>query len=158
DAFAQIARRVEEACFDLLFIDDQLAIIDTSAQSGPRVARAAYFEPVTLLAALAAITNRVGLVATVSTTFNEPYNLARKLASLDQISGGRAAWNIVTSNTEIEARNFGQASHLLHDRRYERAEEFVDVVVSLWSSFDDDAFVYDKEGGIVYDHAKMHPV
>ena len=155
-AYADIAKKAEAARFDLLFLDDTLAVRDTDPETGRRSARAAYFEPLTLLAGLAAVTERIGLTATVSTTFNEPYSLARKFASLDVLSEGRAAWNLVTSNTEVEARNFSQSRHLLHAKRYERAEEFIDLVVKLWNSFEDDAFVYDKESGIYYDADKLH--
>ncbi|WP_421869944.1 LLM class flavin-dependent oxidoreductase [Pararhizobium sp.] len=155
-AYADIARKAEAAKFDLLFLDDNLAVKDTSPETGSRSARAAFFEPITLLAGLAAVTERIGLTATVSTTFNDPYTLARKFASLDVLSDGRAAWNLVTSNTEVEARNYSTAPHLLHAKRYERAEEFIDLVIKLWNSFEDDAFVHDKEGGIFYDPGKLH--
>jgi N-acetyl-S-(2-succino)cysteine monooxygenase len=155
-AYADIARKAEAAKFDLLFLDDNLAVKDTSPETGSRSARAAFFEPITLLAGLAAVTERIGLTATVSTTFNDPYTLARKFASLDVLSDGRAAWNLVTSNTEVEARNYSTAPHLLHAKRYDRAEEFIDLVIKLWNSFEDDAFVHDKEGGIFYDPGKLH--
>jgi FMN-dependent oxidoreductase (nitrilotriacetate monooxygenase family) len=155
-AYADIARKAEAAKFDLLFLDDNLAVKDTSPETGSRSARAAFFEPITLLAGLAAVTERIGLTATVSTTFNDPYTLARKFASLDVLSDGRAAWNLVTSNTEVEARNYSTAPHLLHAKRYDRAEEFIDLVIKLWNSFEDDAVVHDKEGGIFYDPGKLH--
>lgn len=152
-AYAAIARKAEAAKFDLLFLDDTLGVRDISPETGERSSRAAYFEPLTLLSALAAVTETIGLTGTVSTTFNEPYNLARKFASLDVISQGRAAWNLVTSNTEAEARNFGSEPHLLHTNRYARAEEFVDVVVKLWNSHADGAFLYDKASGRFVDSA-----
>jgi FMN-dependent oxidoreductase (nitrilotriacetate monooxygenase family) len=96
------------------------------------------------------------LVTTASTTYNEPYHIARKFATLDLISGGRAGWNIVTSWSEAEARNFNRDKHLDYDTRYERASEFVEVVTGLWDSWEDDAFPYDKEGGLFYDESRMH--
>lgn len=157
-AYADIARKAEAAKFDLLFLDDTVAVRDTSPETGENVSRAAFFEPLTLLSALATVTETIGLTGTVSTTFNEPYNLARKFASLDTISGGRAAWNLVTSNTEAEARNFTSEPHLLHASRYTRAEEFVDVVSRLWNSHEDGAFLYDKASGRFVDGTKRHPI
>jgi len=113
-------------------------------------------EPFTLLGALSQVTKRIGLAATVSTTYNEPYHVARKLASLDHLSRGRAAWNLVTSASDEEARNFGRDANLDHSTRYRRGEEFVDVVTGLWDSWDDDAFRYDRESGIFADRAKLH--
>ncbi|MBB3977692.1 alkanesulfonate monooxygenase SsuD/methylene tetrahydromethanopterin reductase-like flavin-dependent oxidoreductase (luciferase family) [Rhizobium azooxidifex] len=106
-AFVQIAQQAEAAKFDMVFLDDIVAVKDTSAETGTRVARSAFFEPTTLLSGLAAVTSRIGLTATASTTYNDPYGLARRFASLDLISDGRAGWNLVTSNTEAEAQNFG---------------------------------------------------
>src|SRR5690606_20137126 len=100
-------------------------------------------EPLTLLAALAAVTERIGLIATVSTTYNEPFHVARKFASLDHISGGRAGWNIVTSAREAEARNFG-VERPAHRDRYRRADEFLEVVTKLWDSWEDDAVIGDR--------------
>ncbi|WP_454684181.1 LLM class flavin-dependent oxidoreductase [Ancylobacter moscoviensis] len=154
-AYAQLARQAEAAKFDMIFLDDVVAVKDISADTGTRVARVAYFEPTTLLSGLAAVTERIGLVATASTTYSEPYALARRFASLDLISEGRAGWNLVTSNTEAEAKNFGSAGHPRHDHRYDRAEEFIDVVLGLWNSFADDAFRRDKESGIYFDHEKL---
>ncbi|TSJ60218.1 LLM class flavin-dependent oxidoreductase [Starkeya sp. 3C] len=154
-AYAQLARQAEAAKFDMIFLDDVVAVKDISADTGTRVARVAYFEPTTLLSGLAAVTERIGLVATASTTYSEPYALARRFASLDLISEGRAGWNLVTSNTEAEAKNFGSAGHPRHDHRYDRADEFIDVVLGLWNSFADDAFRRDKESGIYFDHEKL---
>jgi FMN-dependent oxidoreductase (nitrilotriacetate monooxygenase family) len=114
------------------------------------------FEPMTVLSALAAVTKHLGLVATSTTTYNEPYTLARQFASLDQISGGRAGWNLVTSNNEGDALNYSREEHLAHGDRYERAIEFAEVVNGLWDSWDPDAFIRDKESGISFDPAKMH--
>lgn len=155
-AYARIAQQAEAAQFDAVFLADVLAVGDTSESTGARSARSAYFEPLTLLSALAAVTQRIGLIGTASTSFNEPFNLARKFASLDLISHGRAGWNLVTSNTQAEADNFGGSQHLAHDARYERAEEFVDVVRKLWQSWEADAFVYDKASGQYYDPARLH--
>ncbi|MFC3057971.1 LLM class flavin-dependent oxidoreductase [Paenirhodobacter populi] len=157
-AYADIARKAEAAKFDLLFLDDTLGVRDLAPVTGERSSRSAFFEPLTLLSALAAVTDTIGLVGTVSTTFNEPYNLARKFASLDAISAGRAGWNLVTSNTEAEARNFSDAPHLLHANRYTRAEEFVDVVVELWNSHEDGAFLRDRASGRFLDGAKRHAI
>ncbi len=106
-AYAKIAQEAEAAKFDLLFLDDIVAVKDTSRDVGPRLSRAAFFEPISLLSGLAAVTERIGLVGTVSTTYNDPYTLARKFASLDLISEGRGGWNLVTSNTDEEAANYG---------------------------------------------------
>jgi N-acetyl-S-(2-succino)cysteine monooxygenase len=114
------------------------------------------FEPITLLSALAAVTERIGLVATATTSYNEPYHIARKFASLDIISGGRAGWNIVTSARENEAFNFGREAHYPHEERYERAREFTNVVLGLWESWDEDAFIRDKESGLFFDPQKVH--
>ncbi|MGD0240903.1 MAG: LLM class flavin-dependent oxidoreductase [Streptosporangiaceae bacterium] len=114
------------------------------------------FEPTTLLAALSTVTTHIGLVATASTTYNEPYHLARTFASLDHLSGGRAGWNLVTSLNDGEARNFGLAAHVGHADRYARAGEFFDVVAGLWDSFDDDAFARDQGSGVYFSPAGIH--
>lgn len=116
----------------------------------------AYFEPITLLSALAAVTEHIGLVSTATTSYNEPYHVARKYASLDHISGGRAGWNVVTSGNLSEAWNFGREAHYEHGDRYERAREFIDVVKGLWDSWDDDAFVRDRSSAIYFDPEKLH--
>ncbi|MFE1602165.1 LLM class flavin-dependent oxidoreductase [Methylobacterium sp. ID0610] len=141
------AQRAEAAKFDLVFLEDGTGIRDANLRSSERTARSTHFEPVTLLSALAAVTSRIGLVATTSTSFNEPYNVARRFASLDHLSGGRAGWNLVTSATDLEAANFGHDGIALHADRYERAEEFVDVVLGLWNTWDDDAVIIDRESG-----------
>jgi FMN-dependent oxidoreductase (nitrilotriacetate monooxygenase family) len=109
-----------------------------------------------LLSALAAVTEHVGLVATASTSFNEPYHIARKFASLDHISGGRAGWNLVTSSNEHEAKNFNRDKHFEHAERYERAIEFAEVVEGLWDSWEDDAFLRDKDQGRFFDPERRH--
>jgi N-acetyl-S-(2-succino)cysteine monooxygenase len=116
----------------------------------------AYFDPLTLLPALAAVTQHIGLVATATTSYNEPYHLARKFASLDHISGGRAGWNMVTSSNVSEAYNFGREAHYEHGERYDRAVEFVEVVKGLWDSWEDQAFIRDRESGRYFDPAKLH--
>src|SRR5260370_23278568 len=115
-------------------------------------------EPVTLLTALAGATTRFGLGGTVSTSFSEPYNVARQFASLDHISAGRAAWNVVTSANDYAARNFGHTTLPPHALRYERASEFVDVVNALWDTWNDDAFIHDRKSGLFFDPAGQHAV
>ena len=127
-----------------------------SANSRGRMGKVVKFEPMTILSALAAVTKNLGLVATSTTTFNEPYTLARQFASLDQISGGRSGWNLVTSNNEQDALNYSREEHLSHADRYDRAIEFADVVNGLWDSWDEDAFIRDKDSGRFFDPAKMH--
>src|SRR5262249_32925514 len=116
----------------------------------------ANFEPLTLLAALSAVTSRIGLVATASTSYNEPFHVARKFASLDHLSDGRAGWNLVTSGMAAEAYNFNRDAHYEHGERSERAREFAQVVVGLGDSWDDDAFWRDKAGGIFFEPDKLH--
>ena len=114
------------------------------------------WEPFTIMAALAAVTQHLGFIASASTTYNDPYTVARKFASLDHISGGRVGWNVVTSWSEQEALNYGREQHMEHALRYRRAEEFVDVVMGLWDSWEDDAFIRDKATGQYFDPAKLH--
>ncbi|MBL1077184.1 LLM class flavin-dependent oxidoreductase [Nocardia sp. 2] len=149
--FRELGRIAERGTLDSVFFADGLAV-------GPRIKRnaLAVFEPVTLLAAIATATTHVGLIATASTTYNEPFNLARKFASLDHISGGRAGWNIVTSGSEDEAFNFGYDAIPDHARRYERAQEFVDLAVRLWDSWESAAIVLDPETGIFADPDRVH--
>jgi alkanesulfonate monooxygenase len=135
---------------------DHLAVLNMPIEALKRSHTVTSFEPFTLLSALAAVTERIGLVATGSTTFDEPYHIARRFASLDHISGGRAGWNIVTTSNPDAALNFGLDDHMEHDERYKRAREFYDVVTGLWDSFADDAFIRDVESGIYFDPAKMH--
>jgi len=154
--YVELARKAEAAKFDAVFLADAVGVRSTHLPSLARTARADHFEPLTLLAALAAVTERIGLIATVSTSFNEPFNVARKFASLDQISGGRSGWNLVTSSGGAEARNFNRETHFEHGLRYERASEFHDVVTGLWDSWEDDSFVRDKPSGIYLDTGKLH--
>ena len=154
--YVDLARKAEAAKFDAIFLADAVAVRSTNLPSLSRTARADHFEPLTLLSALAAVTDRIGLIATVSTSFNEPFNVARKFASLDQISGGRSGWNLVTSSGGAEAQNFNRDEHLEHALRYERAAEFHDVVTGLWDSWEDDSFPRDQESGLYLDPDRLH--
>jgi N-acetyl-S-(2-succino)cysteine monooxygenase len=155
--YVELARTAERAKFDAMFLADSLAVRDQNVETASRAARyIVQFEPLTLLAGIAASTERLGLIATASTTYNEPFHIARKFASLDHISGGRAGWNLVTSASEAEAFNFSRDSHLAHAKRYERAREFAEVVIGLWDSWEDDAFVRDKESGRFFEPDKLH--
>ncbi len=157
--FAHIKRfiqRLEAAKFDAFFMADHLAVLNLPMAALQRSHTATSFEPFTLLSALAMATERIGLVATASTTFDEPYHIARRFASLDHISGGRAGWNIVTTSNPDAALNFGYEEQLDHDARYRRAREFYDVVTGLWDSWADDAFIRDAESGVFFDPAKLH--
>jgi alkanesulfonate monooxygenase len=155
--YIEIACTAERAKFDLLFLADANATREAAMEALSRsVQFVAHFEPLTLLSALAVATDRIGLVATASTSFNQPYHLARKFASLDWISGGRAGWNIVTSGQTAEARNFNMDDAYDHADRYDRAREVVEIVLGLWDSWDDDAFVRDKESGLFFVPERMH--
>ncbi|MEH2460655.1 LLM class flavin-dependent oxidoreductase [Nostoc sp.] len=157
--YTQVAQTAERGKFDMLFLADGLAVWDRGqgAEAFSRSGQfSVHFEPLTLLSALSAVTEHIGLVATSSTTYDEPFHLARKFASLDYLSGGRAGWNLVTSAAEAAAQNFSQENHLEHSLRYERAKEFVDVVTKLWDSWEDDAFLHNKESGIYFDPEKLH--
>ncbi|BDZ51317.1 monooxygenase [Frondihabitans sucicola] len=153
--FRHFAQTAERGVFDTIFLADGLYFWDRYP-SGVDHYGALRPEPFTLLSALSQVTEHIGLAATVSTTYNEPYHVARTLASLDHLSRGRAAWNLVTSRYDEEAKNFGGDSHLDHTRRYERGREFVDVVNGLLDSWDDDAIVADAESGIFADREKLH--
>src|SRR6201985_3072338 len=150
------ARKLEAAKYDAFFMATHLAVLNMPVDALKRSHTVTSFEPLTLLSALAGATERIGLVATASTTFDQPYHIARRFASLDHISGGRAGWNIVTTANPDAALNFGYESQMDHDERYERAREFYDVVTGLWDSFADDAFVRDVESGIYFDPDKLH--
>jgi N-acetyl-S-(2-succino)cysteine monooxygenase len=159
-SFAQaveVAQTAERGKFDLLFLADSAsANLSANPAARGRMGKVVRFEPMTILSALAAVTRNLGLVATSTTTFNEPYTLARQFASLDQISGGRAGWNLVTSLAVAEAYNFGRETHPHHGDRYARAREFAKVVLGLWDSFEDGAVIADKDSGIYFDAAKLH--
>src|SRR5579875_119381 len=152
----RFAQTLERGKFDAFFMADHLAVLNMPIQALKRSATVTSFDPLTLLPALAVVTEHLGLIATASTTYNEPYHVARKFASLDHISGGRAGWNVVTSGNPHEAMNFGRDEHLDHSVRYRRAREFVEVVMGLWDSWADDAFIRDVESGIYFDPDKMH--
>lgn len=155
--YVEIAQRAESGGLDFIFFADSAAVREARPESLSRSAQyTAYFEPLTLLSALAMATRYIGLVATATTSYNEPYNVARKFASLDHISHGRAGWNVVTSGNVAEAYNFGREQHFEHEERYARAREFVEVVKGLWDSWDDDAFLRDKPSGRFFDPNKLH--
>ena len=155
--YTELARMAEAAKLDFLFRADSPASRDGDVEAITRYpGLVAEFEPLTLLSALAAVTSRIGVAGTASTTYSEPYNIARQFSSLDHLSGGRAAWNVVTSSAPTAALNFNRDAQEDHSRRYERANEFVDVVTGLWDSWDDDAFQRDRRSGIFFDAAKRH--
>ena len=147
---------LERAKFDAFFMADHMAVLNMPLDALKRSHTVTSFEPFTLLSALSQVTERIGLVATGSTTFDAPYHIARRFASLDHISGGRAGWNIVTTSNPDAALNFGLEEHVEHGERYRRAREFYDVVTGLWDSWADDAFIRDVERGIFFDPTKMH--
>ncbi len=154
---AQIAERGK---LDLIFLADGVGVRQLDkpklfAACSPSD-RPAVFEPITMLSAIAMKTEHVGLVATATTTYEEPYTLARKFASLDHISEGRAGWNLVTTSNAEDSMNFGKEQHMGRDERYERAREFVDVVRGLWDSWEEDAFPQDKSTGQFLDPDKVH--
>jgi FMN-dependent oxidoreductase (nitrilotriacetate monooxygenase family) len=153
----ELVRTAERAKFDAVFLADLVGVPLESQDVLSRVSVVNdTIEPTTLLAALSTVTEHIGLIATASTTYNEPYHLARTFASLDHLTGGRAGWNLVTSLNDGEARNFNLDAHVPHDQRYARADEFFDVVTGLWDSFDDDAFRHDQKSGVYFDQAKLH--
>jgi FMN-dependent oxidoreductase (nitrilotriacetate monooxygenase family) len=156
--YVELAQLAEAGKFDLIFMADGVGTRGTDVDALSRTATryVAQFEPITLLSALAAVTRNIGFVATASTSYNEPYHIARKFASLDHISGGRAGWNLVTSSSEHEAHNFGRDEHYAHGERYERAEEFADVVTGLWDTWEEGAFPRDKQSGLYFDPEKQH--
>ena len=158
--YAKIGRQLEEGCFDLMFFDDRLAM---PGSYGGSVAEAVRYgaRPVKLdlsviLGVLAQTTSRIGLGATYSTTYYAPFHVARTFATLDHLSRGRAAWNVVTSVNDSEAQNFGVQTHLGHDERYDRADEFLEVVSGLWDTWEDGAVLHDRCAGVYADPAKVH--
>jgi FMN-dependent oxidoreductase (nitrilotriacetate monooxygenase family) len=151
--YQDMARRAEAALFDSIFFADQLALAEDASQ-----AARAWLEPVTLLAALAVSTSRIGLIATASTTYTEPFNLARQFASIDHISNGRAGWNIVTSWLATAARNYGGAAQVSHADRYARGEEFMTVVKALWDSWAEDAVLDDRASGLYARPDRIRPI
>jgi FMN-dependent oxidoreductase (nitrilotriacetate monooxygenase family) len=157
DHFIALARIAEKGKFDMLFVEDAAAIRERNPEMASQAARSTGFEPLSLLAALAVNTSHIGLVATASTSYNEPYGLARTFASLDQLSGGRAGWNLVTSASELEAENFASSGLRPHSERYERADEFADAALALWDAVDEDAYL-PRDTGSFTDRAGLHPV
>jgi FMN-dependent oxidoreductase (nitrilotriacetate monooxygenase family) len=151
--FQDLAQRAEAALFDSVFLADQLALGEDVARA-PRI----WLEPITVLAALAVSTRRIGLIATASTTYTEPFNLARQFASLDHISNGRAAWNIVTSWLATAARNYSGTGQVSHADRYVRGEEFMTVVKALWDSWAEDAVADDRASGIYARAERIRPI
>ncbi len=150
------AQRLEQAKFDSFFMADHLAVLNMPPEALRRSTTPTSFEPFTLLSALAMCTDRLGLMATGSTTYDEPFHIARRFASLDHISGGRAGWNIVTTSNPDASKNFGKEEHLEHAERYKRAREFYQVVTGLWDSWAEDAFIRDQDAGVFMDPEKMH--
>ncbi|MCC3720040.1 LLM class flavin-dependent oxidoreductase [Rouxiella badensis] len=146
-----LAKKAEQAKFDFLFVADGLYITE---QSIPHFLNR--FEPITLLSALSLVTKKIGLVGTLSTSYSEPFTVARQFASLDHLSGGRAGWNVVTSPLEGSAKNFSRDKHPEHDERYRIASEYLQVTKGLWDSWEKDAFVRNKESGQFFDRDKLH--
>ena len=155
--YVEMAQAAERAKFDMIFLADSEAVREAHIDAVSRsVQFVAHFEPITLLSALAMATKNIGLVATASTTFYEPYCLARQFASLDHLSHGRAGWNLVTSAQPAAAANYGHAGQLNHAERYGRAREFARIVQGLWDSWDDDAFVRDVDSGLYFEPSRVH--
>ncbi|MCJ8140957.1 LLM class flavin-dependent oxidoreductase [Falsirhodobacter halotolerans] len=158
--FQRIGRVLEDGKFHLAFFDDRLAMPDIfdndhreAVENGVRVVK---MDPVSIITAIGMATKKIGLGITYSTTYYEPFHVARLFATLDLMTRGRAAWNVVTSLNNSEAANFGRTEHLAHDLRYDRADEFLQVVQGLWNSWDDDALIVDKQSGTFADPAKVH--
>jgi FMN-dependent oxidoreductase (nitrilotriacetate monooxygenase family) len=155
--YVELAQLSEKAKFDLIFLADSNATRDGNVAALSRWPQyMAYFEPTTLLAGLSAMTQHIGLVATATTSYNEPYSIARRLASIDMMSNGRSGWNVVTSSNRSEAYNYNRTEHYGHEERYDRAREFVEVCRGLWDSWDDDAFVRDRETSTYFVPEKLH--
>ncbi len=152
----RFAQTLERGRVDGFFMADHLAVLNMPMDALKRSATPTSFEPFTLLSALAMVTEHLGLMATGSTTYDEPYHVARRFASLDHLSNGRAGWNVVTTSNPDASRNFGFEDHLEHGERYARAREFVDVVTGLWDSWAEDAFVRDVEHGVYFDPDRLH--
>ncbi len=159
--YQRIARTLEDARFDMAFFDDRLAMPEIYGNS-PDLAvehgiRSVKMDPTAVLMAMAMATSHLGLGATYSTTYYEPFHVARLFATMDQMTGGRVAWNIVTSLNDSEAANFGRSMHLEHDERYDRADEFVEIVEQMWTSWEPGALIVDKQSGRFADPARVHP-
>lgn len=154
--FLEMARIAEAACFDMLFCADIATLWEGSSESLCRLGTIARIDPYTLLTAIGSQTCRIGLICTGSTTYDQPFHVARRFASLDLVTGGRCGWNLVTSMHEAESRNFGSDEHLPKHLRYKRAREFAEVVRGLWDSWEPDAFIRDKRSALFFDPAKLH--
>jgi FMN-dependent oxidoreductase (nitrilotriacetate monooxygenase family) len=154
--YREIVQKAEEAKLDSIFLADRYSVSKQAVRFGELGGGG--LEPLTLLSALAAVTEKIGLIATVSTSFNEPFNVARRFSSLDHISKGRAGWNVITSGTDEEAVNFNFDRIPPHAERYRRAKEFLDVAIKLWGSWEEGALVKDKTSGIYADHEKVHEI
>ncbi len=158
--YAKLGRTLEDGCFDMLFFDDRLAmpgIYEGSVAQAVRLgARPVKLDLSVVLGVVAGATSHIGLGATYSTTYYSPFHVARTFATLDHLSGGRAAWNVVTSVNDGEAQNFGFTEHLGHDERYDRADEFLEATTALWDTWEDDALVLDRAGGVFADPSKVH--
>lgn len=150
--YRQVAKTAERGKFDMMFLADLLYVLGADQAAGGML------DPLTIMSALAVETSKLGLTATVSTTYNEPYNTARKFATLDHISHGRAGWNIVTSQLDVEAHNYGREKHPPHETRYEMAREFTEVVTRLWDSWEDDSLIIDREQAKFADPTKLKEV
>jgi FMN-dependent oxidoreductase (nitrilotriacetate monooxygenase family) len=155
-ALVRYAQKLEAGKFDAFFMADHLAVLNMPMEALKRSATVTSFDPLTLLPALAMVTKHLGLIATASSTFEPAYTIARRFASLDHISGGRAAWNLVTTSNPDAALNFGMTDHMEHGERYARAREYFDVVTGLWDSWADDAFIRDVDRGLYFDPDKLH--
>jgi FMN-dependent oxidoreductase (nitrilotriacetate monooxygenase family) len=160
--YQKLGRTLEEGCFDMMFFDDRLAMPGiyggSVAEAVRRGARPVKLDLSVVLGVVAAATRSIGLGATYSTTYYPPFHVARTFATLDHLSGGRAAWNVVTSVNDSEAQNFGVDAHLDHDARYDRADEFLQATVGLWDTWEDDALVLDREHAVFADADKVHPL
>ena len=158
--YEKLGRTLEEGCFDMMFFDDRLAMPGifggSVAEAVKHGARPIKLDLSIVLGVLAAVTKSIGLGATYSTTYYSPFHVARTFATLDHLTGGRAAWNVVTSVNDSEAQNFGVDRVLAHDRRYDRADEFLEAVTALWDSWEDDALVLDRAAGVFADPTKVH--
>ncbi len=154
----EVTQALERAKFDFAFLSDRMGMREGDIKALSRSSRGSHFEAITHAAALAAVTSHIGLIATATTTFHEPYNIARQFGSLDHLSGGRAGWNVVTSASDVEGGNYGLETMALHGDRYSRAEEFVDVVTGLWNTWDDGALAADKASGVFFDATGVRPL
>jgi FMN-dependent oxidoreductase (nitrilotriacetate monooxygenase family) len=156
EQFRSMVATAERAKFDAVFVGDSQGFPHTEGREAYSRMEVGRLEPFTLLSALAMVTTRIGLAGTASTSYNHPYTIARKFASLDRLSKGRAGWNVVTTSHEQEARNFGREANFEHGERYARAQEFIDICKGLWDSWDDDAIVRDRDSGLYFDPDKLH--